>query len=286
MCRGKANTHLGYFWKFKDDLNKEFLINEKNSKILEYDSKTGKLLNKYNSIGEASKLTGINYSQISMMCNDTSKESNNKYFRYENNDFPKQERIKTFKKVVLIENNIPTIFNSLKDCSEYLKCSAKCVIKNCKSMKKLSHEIYYKSDWDNGLRKIKIKDKKTKKLYIKDINTLEIKEYSSITEACNVLNIKSIVIRRCIKRNGIYKKQYQFSKDAVFPNIITTKKFDRDSQKEFVDNNTNYYLYVLLDPEKKGKFLYENLNVCFLYEPFYIGKGKNNRIKHHFYPSS
>ena len=134
-CRGKANTHLGYFWKFKDDLNKEFLINEKNSKILEYDSKTGKLLNKYNSIGEASKLTGINYSQISMMCNDTSKESNNKYFRYENNDFPKQERIKTFKKVVLIENNIPTIFNSLKDCSEYLKCSAKCVIKNCKSMK-------------------------------------------------------------------------------------------------------------------------------------------------------
>lgn len=43
-----------------------------------------------------------------------------------------------------------------------------------------------------------------------------------------------------------------------------------------------FYCYVLLDPTIPGKFQYENFS--FDYEPFYIGKGKGNRINSHDKP--
>lgn len=47
-----------------------------------------------------------------------------------------------------------------------------------------------------------------------------------------------------------------------------------------------FYVYALLDPRKPGEFYYEGLNICFLYEPFYIGYGQKQRVSAHFYPSS
>lgn len=42
-----------------------------------------------------------------------------------------------------------------------------------------------------------------------------------------------------------------------------------------------YYNYIYLDPRKPGKYTYLNLNICFLYEPFYVGKGSGDRYKYH-----
>lgn len=39
----------------------------------------------------------------------------------------------------------------------------------------------------------------------------------------------------------------------------------------------NFYIYIYLDPRKYGRYCYDN--ICFLYEPIYVGKGKNNRYK-------
>lgn len=43
-----------------------------------------------------------------------------------------------------------------------------------------------------------------------------------------------------------------------------------------------YYTYLLLDPRSPGK--YEYLGFCFLYKPYYVGKGKGHRAEIHFDP--
>jgi hypothetical protein len=47
------------------------------------------------------------------------------------------------------------------------------------------------------------------------------------------------------------------------------------------------YIYVYLDPKVKGNFKYTIDNKVFIfdYEPFYIGRGKNNRIIEHLFES-
>lgn len=40
-------------------------------------------------------------------------------------------------------------------------------------------------------------------------------------------------------------------------------------------NTNSFYVYIYLDPRKRGKFIYDS--VCFLHEPFYVGKGHGNR---------
>ena len=40
-----------------------------------------------------------------------------------------------------------------------------------------------------------------------------------------------------------------------------------------------FYIYAYLDPRKKGRYLYKD--ICFLYEPIYIGKGHGNRYLQH-----
>jgi len=41
------------------------------------------------------------------------------------------------------------------------------------------------------------------------------------------------------------------------------------------------YVYVYLNPLKPGKYQYDGLNMSFLYEPFYVGRGINNRYMKH-----
>ncbi len=43
---------------------------------------------------------------------------------------------------------------------------------------------------------------------------------------------------------------------------------------------SKFYTYVYLDPRKPGRFTYGDF-VTFFYEPFYVGKGKGNRIYKH-----
>ena len=42
-----------------------------------------------------------------------------------------------------------------------------------------------------------------------------------------------------------------------------------------------YYIYCYMDPRRSGKYYYENIEICFLYEPFYIGRGCGDRYLDH-----
>lgn len=44
--------------------------------------------------------------------------------------------------------------------------------------------------------------------------------------------------------------------------------------------NNIYYTYVYLDPRKPGRYSYGDF-ITFFYEPYYVGKGKENRIYDH-----
>ncbi len=48
-----------------------------------------------------------------------------------------------------------------------------------------------------------------------------------------------------------------------------------------MSKENQFYTYLLLDPRKRGRYTYEGLNFCLLYEPFYVGKGKGERLNNH-----
>lgn len=41
------------------------------------------------------------------------------------------------------------------------------------------------------------------------------------------------------------------------------------------------YIYIYLNPMKPGKYCYDKIGLCFLFEPFYVGKGTGNRLYKH-----
>ena len=52
-----------------------------------------------------------------------------------------------------------------------------------------------------------------------------------------------------------------------------------------MEKENKYYVYVYLDPRKPGKYQYSGLDFSFLFEPFYVGKGKNFRDIQHLVES-
>ncbi len=50
-----------------------------------------------------------------------------------------------------------------------------------------------------------------------------------------------------------------------------------------IENDNKYYVYVYLDPRKSGMFKYGNH--VFGFEPFYVGKGFDNRLYDHLQPN-
>lgn len=80
---------------------------------------------------------------------------------------------------------------------------------------------------------------------------------------------------------------YDYSKDFVYQNYLERQEAIQESiknTKELINNNVipeKYYVYVYLDPRNPGKYHYGNF--LFEYAPFYVGKGKDDRLYAHLY---
>lgn len=61
---------------------------------------------------------------------------------------------------------------------------------------------------------------------------------------------------------------------------LTISKFARRAVKNELLAGLSAYVYALLDPRKKGQYEYNG--TVLPAEPYYIGKGTNNRAQHHF----
>lgn len=48
-----------------------------------------------------------------------------------------------------------------------------------------------------------------------------------------------------------------------------------------MEENRIFYNYLYLDPEKPTNYKIKGLDIILTHEPFYVGKGKNNRINHY-----
>jgi hypothetical protein len=53
------------------------------------------------------------------------------------------------------------------------------------------------------------------------------------------------------------------------------------TEKDTKEYHERFYVYVYLDPRKPGRYSYDGLDVSFLFEPFYVGKGEGKRYKFH-----
>lgn len=76
-CVGKYKTSMGFVWRFKgEDFNKFEIYNDikTKKKVIQY-TMNGELVNEYPSIHDAHKETGVDYRNISAVCNGKRKSS-------------------------------------------------------------------------------------------------------------------------------------------------------------------------------------------------------------------
>lgn len=146
-CKRKGNSCGGYKWCYVDDYNEDYIkrVKPKPNKraVYQIDSVTGDILQEFESIIDAAKLTHGNPSAISMCLCGKYRTSNNYNWcyvdEYDKNNFNQQSK---FKKVLQINkhtNEVVKEWNSAKEAAKFIGCDASEIRKVCRGKQKTSH---------------------------------------------------------------------------------------------------------------------------------------------------
>jgi len=121
VCKNKLKSVFGYYWCYEDDYDKYSFLKykRKNQKtIIQYD-KNGKMINKFESISEASNFTGIKRDYISHVVNDNIVSAGNFIWLFDGDENKLQNKINRCKKDYIIlqikDNQIINTYNSIKE---------------------------------------------------------------------------------------------------------------------------------------------------------------------------
>lgn len=157
-CRHKSNTAGGYFWLYESDIYKIdemrsellFSLNNKNKllygkQILQFDLSLN-LIGEYDSIHDASKITGVDRSGISDVCSGELKTSGGYVWRYRDSiedidSFRRSYIVDTRrrgKSVVQLDNDMNVIaeYVSTADAAKSAGVSRTCIGKSCNGKQK------------------------------------------------------------------------------------------------------------------------------------------------------
>lgn len=211
-CNKSAKTHGGYIWSFNNEIH-DFKLNDNFNKINQYDINDN-FIKTWDSITAASNELNIKYDKISCCCRHRAYKSiDGFYFRYINDPTNYIEPIVKERRIVQLINDNIIIYENINDASKILNISIRNIDKRCKNDKYHDHIcLMYKKDYDNGIRKIKGKERIPYQAILKiDMNGNIIEEYISIVEAANKNNIHRTRLANNMKKNN-YIDNYLYTK--------------------------------------------------------------------------
>ena len=150
-CRGEIKQVRGYQWKYTSDDSKIIKPIQENElkiqrKILQYGLDKN-LLNKFNSLEEASNNSGISKSLICNCCKLKNNTGGGYIWRYENNPLTSEETIKTFTKKVAqydLQGNFIQSYNSITEAAQAVNGNIGNIQQVCAGKRKTSNKYIWK----------------------------------------------------------------------------------------------------------------------------------------------
>jgi hypothetical protein len=133
-CLGEQKTCGGFIWRYKDewiDLNLDKL-DENSKKVSQYDL-DGNWIRDFDSMFQASEITGVNHGNIGECCRGKYKSAGKYIWRYFGDNTPKKYTNKTLKSVCQYDlvGNLIAEFNSLVESAKSTGSRGNCIQMCC-----------------------------------------------------------------------------------------------------------------------------------------------------------
>ena len=146
-CLGEQKTCGGFIWRYKDewiDLNLDKL-DENSKKVSQYDL-DGNWIRDFDSMFQASEITGINHGNIGECCRGKYKSAGKYIWRYFGDNPPKKYTNKTLKSVCQYDlvGNLIAEFNSLVEAAKSTGSRENCIQMCCVGKYKHSNGYVWK----------------------------------------------------------------------------------------------------------------------------------------------
>lgn len=148
-CRKEASNCGGFKWSYKENYDRDYIKNIKikpfKQEIYQIEPSSKEIINKFDSISEASQKTGINASCISAALSGRYFTSGGFGWCYTDKYEEYEPRLSTKQVIQMDKNeNIIKIWNSAKDAAEYIGGNSNTIRSSCRGVRKTAYGFKWK----------------------------------------------------------------------------------------------------------------------------------------------